>query len=599
MQLTPGQIIAGFEILEEINRGGMGVIYKARQLAMNRLVAFKAINPAKLHQPTVRARFDSEVKAAALLNHVNIVTVYQADLDGPVPYLAMEYVPGIDLMRLVKQQGPVPILDAVYYIRQTAEGLQHAYECGLIHRDIKPSNLMVTPAPIGAAELRGRLPRVKILDMGLARVISPDGTDSDAGISQPGVFLGTPDYVAPEQAQDAQKADIRSDLFSLGATFYYLLTGKVPFPGRTLVEKVRKALSGPPSPQQLRPEVPPVVDSIVRKLLAPSPGRRYQTPAELIATLDRFLRGEKIHIKEIPEAFTASPLLTEISGHNGAIRALAFTPDGQSLLSIGDDGTLTFWDPTTLTARRTIHGDFGAVEQLVLAPNGRWAATCAIRLSPEEMGVQLWDLQTGEQRRRLRGPADNVLAVAISPDASTIAAGVHDGFLWVWSVDPKGPLTYCLRGHQGPVTGVCFVGNDSLLSVGHDGCLCQWDLASGQLKGRKTLDAGPIRALAFARNRLAVAGDRLLVRKPDKTFIELVGHTPPLTQVVFSRDGRVLLSTGHDETVRIWCTDDGTEAACFHGHHPPIRAIAIAPDRLTAYSGDAAGRLRRWQLPSI
>jgi serine/threonine protein kinase len=186
---VPGQIIAGFEILEEINRGGMGVIYKARQLAMNRLVALKAINAAKLHQPSVRARFELEVKAAALLNHVNIVTVYQADLDGPFPYLAMEYVPGIDLLRLVRQQGPVPILDTVYYIRQVAEGLQHAYERGLIHRDIKPSNLMVTPAPLGAPELKGRLPRVKILDMGLARVVAPDGTDSEAGISQPGVFL--------------------------------------------------------------------------------------------------------------------------------------------------------------------------------------------------------------------------------------------------------------------------------------------------------------------------------------------------------------------------------------------------------------------------
>ncbi|MCS7021248.1 MAG: serine/threonine protein kinase [Gemmataceae bacterium] len=598
-QLVPGQIIAGFEILEEINRGGMGVIYKARQLAMNRLVALKAINPAKLHQPSVRARFESEVKAAALLNHVNIVTVYQADLDGPFPYLAMEYVPGIDLLRLVRQQGPVPVLDAVYYIRQAAEGLQHAHERGLIHRDIKPSNLIVTPAPLGSAELKGRLPRVKILDMGLARVIAPDGTDSDAGISQPGVFLGTPDYVAPEQAEDAQQADIRSDIFSLGATFYYLLTGKVPFPGRTLVEKVRKALSGPPSPRTVRPEIPPAVDAVVRKMLAPDPRRRYQTPAELAAALDRILRGEKVQVDDTPEVFVRSPLLTEVSAHRGAVRALTFTPDGKNLISVGDDGVLTLWDPLTLTPQRTIQGDFGVVEQMAIAPTGRWAATCAIRLSPEEMGVQLWDLHNGQERRRLRGPADNVLAVAISPDATTIAAGTHDGFLWIWSIDPKGPQTYCLRGHEGPITGLCFVGPDSLLSTGQDGCLCQWELSTGKLKARKNPEAGPLRALAYARKRIALAGDRLLIRKSDNSILTLIGHTPPILNVVLSADGKILLSCGSDDTVRVWSTEEGTEAAAFPGHVCPVRALALAPDNTAAYTGDAVGKLRRWKMPTI
>ena len=116
-------------------------------------------------------------RAAGLLNHANIVTVHQADLDGPFPFVAMEYVPGIDLLRLVRKVGPLPVTDAVYYIRQAAEGLQHAFEQGLFHRDIKPSNLMVSPAPIGSPELRGKLPKVKILDMGLARVVTPEGKD--------------------------------------------------------------------------------------------------------------------------------------------------------------------------------------------------------------------------------------------------------------------------------------------------------------------------------------------------------------------------------------------------------------------------------------
>ncbi len=601
---APGHIVAGFEILEEINRGGMGVIYKARQLNMNRLVALKAINPAKLNIPTVRARFESEVKAAALLNHVNIVTVYQADLDGPLPYLAMEYVPGIDLLRLVRKTGPLPVLDAVYYIRQAAEGLQHAYERGLVHRDIKPSNLIVTPAPIGDPQLKGRLPRVKILDMGLARVIHPDGTDSDAGISQPGYFLGTPDYAAPEQAEDATKADTRSDIFSLGATFYFLLTGKVPFPGRTLVEKVRQALSGPPDVRSRRPELPPAVESVLRRMLAPDPRRRYQTPAELAAALDRILRGEKAPLDDLPEAFAPSLLLKEVQLHQGPLRALAFPPDGQTLLSVGDDARLLLLDPETLEIRQSITGDFGAVEQLAVAPGGEWAATCATRLTTEEVAVQLWDLGTGREVRRLVGPAENIRCLAIRPDGSAVAAGARDGRIWIWILagdDATGDAEpFCLPAHDGPVTGVVFTGHDTLLSVGQDGTLRQWSLSSAKPKAVKPLQAGPLYALAFARNRLAVAAEQqIVIRRADRTYLHVPVPAGSVRSLVISGDGRVLLGGGSTDSARIWSVEEGTEAAVLSGHHPPVRALAIAPDRQTAYTGDDAGVLRRWQLPTI
>jgi hypothetical protein len=278
--------IPGFELLEELNRGGMGVVHKARQTALNRLVALKVISPAKLAMPRVRTLFEREVRAAARLNHPNIVMVYTTDLDGPLPYLAMEYVPGIDLLRLVKRDGPLPVADAVYYTRQAAEGLQHAHEQGLVHRDIKPSNLMVSPAPIGDA---GRFPKVKILDMGLARIDSPDEDAADETPS--GVFLGTPGYVAPEQVSDSSRADARSDIFSLGATLYTLLTAEPPFPGKTPTEKIRKMRTEPPpSPAAKRAEVPPSLDAIVRKMMARDPADRYQTAAEVATVLGRVLR---------------------------------------------------------------------------------------------------------------------------------------------------------------------------------------------------------------------------------------------------------------------------------------------------------------------
>jgi len=595
-------VVEGFEIIEEINRGGMGVIYKARQLAMNRLVALKAITPAKLAIPGTRERFMREVQASALLNHPNIVTVFHTDLDGPFPYLAMEYVPGIDLMRLVRKVGPLPVTDSVYYIRQAAEGLQHAFEQGLIHRDIKPSNLMVSPGPIGSEALKGgKLPKVKILDMGLARVVTPEGTDSEQGLTQAGVFLGTPDYVSPEQAEDAQQADTRSDIFSLGGSLYYLLTSEVPYPGKTLVEKVRRAITAPPSVLAKRKDVPPSLDGVVRKMLAPDPADRYQTPAEVVSALDRILRGEKVPgLPEAPPVSAPLVALGEVKAHDGAVRGLAINSDGQFLVTAGEDSRLRLWQAGSLQEIRSFLGDFGAVDHLALAPGGKWAATCATRLTTSEMGVQLWDIGTGAERRRLRGPAENIRCVAISPDGKGISAGANDRMVWVWSTDQSGPKTFCMKGHTGPVTGVWFITADSLLTAGADGAVRQWDLRSGKTKGVIQAAVGPINGLAFGSKRVAVAGDYLAVRQPgSSTFTRFTGHNGNVLCAAFSPDGRLLASGGVDRMVRVWSTEDATEIAAYVGHTNSVLAVAFAPSGKALYSTGQEGSLRRWAVPVV
>ena len=290
---NPTQVLPGFEVLEELNRGGMGVIYKARQLGLNRIVALKVLSPEHTRHPEALRRFQREVQAAALLSHPNIVTVYHTDLDGPLPYLAMEFVAGIDLFRLVAKAGPLTIVDACFYLRQAALGLQHAFEQGLVHRDIKPANLMVTPSPLEASAGQStRQPRVKILDMGLARVtVTAEGAEANSNLTQAGEFLGTPDFISPEQAEDPRKADIRSDLYSLGGTLYYLLIGEAPFPAANLMQKLRRMLTeAPPSPAARRADVPANLDAIVRKLLARDPAERFQTPAELSRALDAVMR---------------------------------------------------------------------------------------------------------------------------------------------------------------------------------------------------------------------------------------------------------------------------------------------------------------------
>ena len=526
----PGRVIAGYEVIEEINRGGMGVIYKARQPGVNRLVALKIITPGKLDQPGTRGRFKREVRASGRMNDPCIVTIYQTELDGPIPFVAMEYVAGIDLLRLVKQTGPLPVTDVVYYARQVAEGLQHAFEVKLVHRDIKPSNLMISPSPLAPMEGRtGKLPRVKILDMGLARLLEADPDPETDDLTLPGVFVGTPDYVSPEQADNPRAADTRSDLYSLGAAMYFCLTGEVPFPGKTLAAKLRKQLSEPPpSAAAKRSDVPVAVDAVIRKLMALEPNDRFQTPGELIATLDEILKAAP------PKVGTkAAPVVSSVyaKAHDGGVQAIAVPPDSAYVLTGGGDSVLKFWHPATLKELRQFTGDVGAVESMAIAPSGKWVATCAIRLSASDMGVQLWDLTTGKEGKSLRGPTDNISGVAVSPDGKGIAAAAADKLVWLWMREPGQPLSpVCIKGHTAAVTAVAFVAADSLLSASLDGTVRQWDLKTGKSKGVLQAPVGPISAMVFAGKRVAVAGrDGLAIRQPNEgSFQKLTGHDGPV-----------------------------------------------------------------------
>ncbi|MBM3983490.1 MAG: hypothetical protein FJ304_25115 [Planctomycetes bacterium] len=594
----PGCVIAGYEIIEEINRGGMGVIYKARQPGVNRLVALKIITPSKLDQPGTRGRFKREVRVSGRMNDPCIVTIYQTELDGTVPFVAMEYVPGIDLLRLVKQTGPLPVADVVYYARQVAEGLQHAHEVKIVHRDIKPSNLMISPSPLAPQEGRtGKLPRVKILDMGLARLLNAEPDPETDDLTHPGVFVGTPDYVAPEQAENPRLADTRSDLYSLGGAMYFCLTGEVPFPGKTLAAKLKKQLTqAPPSAAAKRSDVPVGVDSIIRKLMALDPKDRFQVPSEVVAALDEIL-------KTAPKPGTKSAAAVSsvfAKAHDGGVHALVAAPDGAFVLSGGGDGVLKLWHPATLKELRAITGDVGAVESLAIAPSGKWVASCAIRLSASDMGVQMWDLGTGNQGKALRGPTDNVSAVAVSPDGKGIAAASADKLVWAWQREPGMPLTpSCVRGHTAAVSGVVFVTADSLLSASHDGTVRQWDLKTGKPKGSLPAGVGAIVSMAYAGKRVAVAGQTgLALRQPTSaTFQKLTGHEGPVLCCALSADGKLLASGGADNTVRIYRAEDGLGLASYPGHDRPVRAICFSLSGDVVYSGSEDGTLRRWPVP--
>jgi serine/threonine-protein kinase len=280
-------VLGPYLLLERIGEGGMGQVFKAWHRVLDRVVALKVIRKDRLECPEAVRRFQREIVAASRLSHPNIVAAFDADEVEGTRYIALEYVEGTDLTKMVKQSGPLPIAQACDYMRQAALGLQHAFERGLVHRDIKPSNLLVTQGPkgMGSSAEQGV---VKILDMGLVRM--EDANEEENALTNFQATLGTPDYIAPEQARDAHSADIRSDLYSLGCTFYYLLTGRVPFPGNSAMEKLLKHWMEEPTPiEDLRHDVPVELADMVRTLMAKKQEDRYQKPIELVAALTRLM----------------------------------------------------------------------------------------------------------------------------------------------------------------------------------------------------------------------------------------------------------------------------------------------------------------------
>jgi formylglycine-generating enzyme required for sulfatase activity len=303
-------VLGQYTLLERLGEGGMGKVFKARHRTMGRIVAMKLIRKERLSNPDVIRRFHREVQAAAQLKHPNVVHAFDADQLGGTHFIVMEYIEGIDLSRWLKNRGPLPVEQACDYIRQAALGLQHAFERGLVHRDIKPGNLLVSGAgskieergsrtedrasKVGPARSSTLDPRssnspwgvVKILDMGLARLHTDAEGEWSTGLTQEGAVVGTVDYLAPEQAMNASTVDIRADIYSLGCSFYHLLTGQPPFPGTTAVEKLLRHRCDEAVPvNEVRPQVTPALAGVVRRMMAKQPEDRLQTPAAVAAAL--------------------------------------------------------------------------------------------------------------------------------------------------------------------------------------------------------------------------------------------------------------------------------------------------------------------------
>jgi serine/threonine protein kinase len=338
-----------YEILRELGRGGMGVVYLAENKLMGRKEVLKVVGSHLLERPGVRERFLREIRLAAQLDHPNVVTAFAARQTGDSLIFSMKYLEGYDLAKLVEKNGPLSVPQACNFVYQAALGLQHAHARGMVHRDIKPSNLMLAKD--------GNKPVIKVLDFGLAKAASEGRTDG--GLTQDGQMLGTPHYVAPEQTESPQKADIRADIYSLGCTLYCLLAGHPPFHAESLYELLQAHHSMDAKLLNfVRPEVPVELAALVAKMLAKEPERRFQTPGEVAQALKPFFKlGSavqpasklEVSLEERPEAlgktvsnFASTPTQSvprqpdQVSASRGTVASSQAQRAWDGLIDIGE-----------------------------------------------------------------------------------------------------------------------------------------------------------------------------------------------------------------------------------------------------------------------
>ncbi len=601
----PPPEIPEFEILEEIGHGGMGIVYRARQRSDGQIVAIKVIRNDRLqHEEAVR-RFRREAQAAARLNDPNIVKVFDFDRAGDTHYLVMEYVDGITLERHVEQQGPLSIEQACDFIRQAALGLQHAHEQALVHRDIKPSNLMITPTRRQKNEGKMKdeqsgdssfiLPPssfyIKLLDMGVARVLQLGGgtpNESLSTLTQGGSVIGTADYVAPEQLEDPHGADIRADLYSLGCTFYYLLTGQVPFPGGSLISKLDKQRWQEPTPiQTLRGDTPPALARVVEKLMEKSPAARYKTPGALAGALAQLAQHD---YQDAPAARIEMKEVHRLIGHLDAVWSSRFSPNGKLIASGGKDGALLLWDALSGQLVRKFSPHPREIRGVAFTPTGdHIASACGFT-------VRLFDVR-GQEVRRFSGHTATIKCLAFSADGKRLATGSEDKTVRTWDVSTGREVQRYTRHTQG-ITAVVFPPHaNQLASASRDQTVRLWDLKSGLEAELLDAQAGNVLDIAVAPDgkRLASAHFDTIVRiwrlepltddaaakgqdeKP-RVVGECAGHKQMVSALAFTPDGKRLLTAGQDQSLRLWDLTTGAELASVTRHSAGINTLSVSPD---------------------
>ncbi len=634
-----------YELLQPLGRGGMGVVYRARDRELERIVAVKVLPAQMLRDEDFRARFRREARAAAGLSHPNIATVYDIgeDTEGgePVPYLVMELVEGGTLADLLRQAPPTPN-EVGRIVAAVLEALEHSHGREVVHRDIKPANIMVH-----RVDGRGR---VKVMDFGIAKLLSETATR----LTATGMRIGTPSYMSPEQA-DGKPADARSDLYSTGCVLYEMLTGRPPFIGDSLTVVLFGHLHKTPQPpSQLIPALAPFWDQVLATALAKDPQQRHRDAAAMrqaietglaaptsqapppaqppaaaaTARLDAPSPTEPAPTEPAPSVSAlyapGSPGLGDRAVPTSATRDhVAAAPHRvlsrrRLLTGLGVGGlaaalpaayyTFTLDDTATILGQR-LAGHNGVAHSVAFSPDGKILA-----IGSGDDTVRLWDVAT----RALLGPpltghTDGVSAVAFSPDGKILATGSYDDTVRLWDVATNTSIGRPLTVHTNDVdsvasiSAVAFSPDGKILAADDDDDVRLWDVATRTpigrpLTGRNKLTSS-VSSVAFSPDgKILAADDDDTVRLWDvatRTTIgrPLAGHTGWVAAVAFSPNGKILATGSSDHTVRLWDVATRTPIGRpLTGHTDIVDSVAFSPDGKILATGSDDDDVRLWDV---